>query len=72
MNFFLKYLTSVVNADCEVKNSNHSSIDLEKVGFEWKSSSRGCTQGILIWSKPFIIKCINENRKEEEVRNLYL
>ena len=45
--------------------------DLNGAGFKWKSSPHGCTQGLLMWNKPFIIKCLNENQDEEEVLCLY-
>ncbi len=68
LNFFLKYLTLLeVNSDSKNELNTDWTHGLNEAGFEWKSSSNGCTQGLLIWSKPFIVKCLNENRKEEEV-----
>ena len=68
LNFFLKYLNSLENKS-EISNETNDwtkNSDLEN-GFNWKSSSNGCTEGILMWNKPFVIKCLDDNQNEEEV-----
>ncbi|PAV64808.1 hypothetical protein WR25_01040 [Diploscapter pachys] len=66
LNFFLRYLTWKSEHD----SSTHQSSDGDWMapneplrGFSWRGGSERETNGILIWSKPFIVK----NRAGEQV-----
>ena len=68
LNFFLKYLNSLdTNSDSNDSTDDWMVNSIVDNGFEWKSSSNGCTQGILMWNKPFCVRYLDENEEEQEV-----
>ena len=59
LNHFLRYL----NAQSEANTNDWlSKSDAPLKGFSWRGGSKADTSGILMWSKPFVVK--TESGKE--------
>ncbi|EFP01115.1 hypothetical protein CRE_15785 [Caenorhabditis remanei] len=61
LNFFLRYLTWRSKADkvmgeIDLENSQWMSPNSPLSGFSWRGGSERDTNGILIWSEPFLMK----------------
>lgn len=63
-NFILNYLRALEKSNT-TKLASLDWINVKDKGFKWKSSSDGCTQGIVMWSEPFVIKYANGDCEDE-------
>jgi atlastin len=61
LNFFLRYLKNW-GSDNWIGNQS-SPLN----GFKWRKGTEGITEGILLWSEPFVVPLLNPSGESNEV-----